>query len=76
MDFDLQEVSVSKAILRQSERVLLAVDSSKFDRKAPVFIAAIDSISTLITDKKVPEDCRACCEQSGTDIVYAGTEVD
>ncbi len=75
MDFDLQEVSVSKAILRQSERVLLAADSSKFDRKAPVFISAIDSISTLITDKKVPEDCRACCEQSGTDIVYADTEV-
>jgi len=74
MDFDMQEVSVSKAILRQSEHVILAADSSKFDRKAPVFIAALDSVSTFITDRTVPDECKAQCEGYGTEIVYAGVD--
>lgn len=71
MDFDMQEVSVSKAILRQSEQVILAADSSKFERKAPVFVASMSSISALITDRNVPEACKIQCDESGTEIVYA-----
>ncbi len=71
MDFDMQEVSVSQAILRQSEHVMLAADNSKFDRKAPVFIASMDRISTVITDLTVPDDCKARCQETGTEIVYA-----
>ncbi|WP_371157197.1 DeoR/GlpR family DNA-binding transcription regulator [Jannaschia sp. 2305UL9-9] len=74
MDFDMQEVSVSKAILHQSEQVLLAADSSKFDRKAPVFVASMESVTKFITDRQVPEDCSAQCELSGTEIVYANTD--
>ncbi len=72
MDFDMQEVSVSKAILRQSEQVILAADNSKFDRKAPVFVASMDSVSTLVTDQMVPDECKTQCDLTGTEIVYAG----
>ena len=40
LDFDIHEVGVSKAVIAQSEVVLLASDSSKFERKAPARIAS------------------------------------
>jgi DeoR family glycerol-3-phosphate regulon repressor len=73
MDFDMQEVSVSKTIIRQSDHVMLVADNSKFDRKAPAFVASMQNISTIVTDKAVPADCKTQCEVSGTDIVYASS---
>ena len=71
MDFDMQEVSVSKTIIRQSDHVILVADNSKFDRKAPAFVASMQNISTIITDKAMPLECAAQCDVSGTNIVYA-----
>lgn len=71
MDFDMQEVSVSKTIIRQSDHVILVADSSKFDRKAPAFVASMQNISTIVTDKEMPPECAAQCDASGTNIVYA-----
>jgi len=70
MDFDMQEVGVSKAIIRHSDQVFLVADSSKFDRKAPVRIATMQDISTVFTDRRVPPECVAQCEVSGTNIIY------
>ncbi|MFK7876173.1 MAG: DeoR/GlpR family DNA-binding transcription regulator [Paracoccaceae bacterium] len=71
MDFDLQEVSVSKTIIRQSAHVVLVADASKFERKAPAFVASVDDVATFVTDQPVPDDCQAQCERSGTHILYA-----
>lgn len=71
MDFDVQEVSVSKTIIRQSDHVMLVADHSKFDRKAPAFVASMKNIATVITDKPVPEECKSQCDLFGTDIVYS-----
>lgn len=74
MDFDMQEVSVSKTVIAQSDKVILAADSSKFERKAPAFVAGIDRLSAFITDKLVPEDCKTQCDLHATEIVYAAGE--
>jgi len=63
-------VGVSKAIIRHSDQVFLVADSSKFDRKAPVRIATMQDISTVFTDRRVPPECVAQCEVSGTNIIY------
>ena len=73
MDFDMQEVSVSKAIIQHTEHVILVADSSKFDRKAPAFVAPIEHISTLITDADLPPDCKLRCEAAGTEVVYSSS---
>ena len=70
MDFDMQEVSVSKAIIEQSDHVTLVADSSKFERKAPALVATMHDVSAIITDKKVPKDCEIQCRATGTEIVY------
>lgn len=71
MDFDMQEVGVSKAIIAHSDQVFLVADNSKFERKAPVRVATMGDIAAVFTDKSVPPECSAACEASGTKVVSA-----
>ena len=70
MDFDMQEVSVRKAIIEQSDQVTVVADGSKFERKAPALVATMQDVSMIVTDKKVPSDCEIQCGATGTEIVY------
>ena len=54
LDFDVQEVSVSQTILRQSRRSMLVADTSKFDRRAPVRIGSMAQVDTVFTDATLP----------------------
>ena len=50
LDFDLQEVRVSKAIIRQARKAFLVTDSSKFQRAAPVRIASLADLDAVFID--------------------------
>lgn len=69
LDFDIQEVAVSQAIIRQSRRTFLVADSSKFTRSAPARIASLSEIDTLFTDKPLHPDLARNCEIWGTNVV-------
>lgn len=71
LDFDIEEVGVSKAIIQQSETVILASDSSKFERKAPAKIASMADVSLFVTDNGLPPACADFCTKSGTKVLYA-----
>lgn len=71
LDFDIHEVGVSKAIIAQSEVVLLASDSSKFERKAPARIASIADVDKFVTDRGLPTACARFCAEVGTKVIYA-----
>lgn len=68
LDFDVQEVSVSKAIIRQSRNTFLVADHSKFQRHAPVKIASLQDISTIFTDRPLPDALTLKCQEWGTSI--------
>lgn len=69
LDFDIQEVGVSQAILRQSRRTFLVADQSKFQRSAPARIASLAAIDAFFTDRPLPPDLAARCAEWGTEIV-------
>jgi DeoR family glycerol-3-phosphate regulon repressor len=69
LDFDIQEVSVSQTILRQSRKTYLVADHTKFSRSAPVRIASLSDIDTFFTDRTLPPDLSALCETWGTQVV-------
>ena len=71
LDFDVQEVGVSKTIIRQSDKVLLASDSSKFERKAPARIASMADVDVFVTDRGLPENCANFCREAGTQVLFA-----
>ncbi len=54
LDFDYREVRVSRAIIDNSERVILAADHTKFGRSAMVRLGCISDIHELFTDRNPP----------------------
>ncbi|SES33939.1 transcriptional regulator, DeoR family [Tranquillimonas rosea] len=71
LDFDLQEVRVSRAIIRQSKRTFLVTDRSKFTRTAPVKIASLREIDAIFTDS-LPNALREQCGDWGTAVHDTG----
>ena len=64
LDYDYREVKVAQAIISNARKVILAADSTKFERTAPVRIAHLDQIDIFVTDScPRPEIRRICAEQ-------------
>ena len=71
LDFDLPEVRVSRAIIRQSRQVFLVTDASKLNRSAPVRLASLSEIDVVFTDTGFPEDLDRKCRDWETEIRIA-----
>ena len=71
LDFDLPEVRVSRAIIRQSRRTYLVVDGSKLERSAPVRLASLAEIDAVFTDRPLPDAMMKRCEDWGTEVHVA-----
>ncbi len=72
LDFDFQEVGVSKTIIRRSDNVFLVADTSKFDRKAPAKIGALAQMDIFFTDAPPPAACARMCHAAGTRLEIVG----
>ncbi|MGR3469448.1 MAG: DeoR/GlpR family DNA-binding transcription regulator [Paracoccus sp. (in: a-proteobacteria)] len=71
LDFDIREVGVSQAILRQSRRTFLVADHSKFARSAPARIASLAELDCLFTDRPLPPDLARSCDEWQTRVVLS-----
>jgi DeoR family glycerol-3-phosphate regulon repressor len=72
LDYDLREAAVARAIIENARNVILAVDSTKFGRAAPVCIGRLDQIDTLVTDRACPDELRKLCIAKGVQLFIAG----
>jgi DeoR family glycerol-3-phosphate regulon repressor len=75
LDFDYHEVRVSQAMLRQSRKVFLVADHSKFNRNALVRLGDLSQIHALFTDLPVPDELRPVLEEAKTEVHVACEEV-
>ena len=66
LDFDMAEVHVSRAILRQARQVFLVIDGSKVDRPAPVRLASLSQMDVVFTDRPLPDALMAKCAEWDT----------
>ena len=71
LDFDLAEVRVSKAIIRQARRTYLVADHSKLGRSAPARLASLAEVDRLFTDKALPPDLARRCAEWGLEVSLA-----
>ena len=55
LDFDYHEVQVKRAIMENSQTTILAVDHSKFSRKAMVRLGSLSEIEHLLTNRLPPD---------------------
>lgn len=69
LDFDAQEVLVSRTAIGRSRNILVVADHQKFQRKAPLKICSLAEVSTLFTDGNFPEKLAASCRVWGTQVI-------
>ncbi|MFC3080472.1 DeoR/GlpR family DNA-binding transcription regulator [Phenylobacterium terrae] len=72
LDFDMNEVQVSQAIIQNARQVVLAADSSKLGRPAPVRIGHIGEVSVFVTDKLASPTLLSVCESHEVRVVQTG----
>lgn len=71
LDFDLQEVGVSRAAIARARRSVLVADHSKFTRSAPIRIASLADVSSMVTDRALALTLAKQAQDWGTQIVVA-----
>ncbi len=69
LDFDFREVKVARAILSNAKHVILAADSSKHERTAPVRIGHVSQIHSFVTDRLPSENFRKLLEKHEVRII-------
>ncbi|MGB0497771.1 MAG: DeoR/GlpR family DNA-binding transcription regulator [Rubricella sp.] len=66
LDYDMDEVRVSRAILENARAITLAVDHTKFGRSAPVRIGNVSEIDRIVTDAPPPSRFAEHCAATET----------
>lgn len=62
-DFDLAEIQLCRAMMAGTQHVIAALDSTKLSRRAPVRLARLTHVHTLVTDAGAPDwAARFCAE--------------
>lgn len=63
LDFDVQEVGVSQAIVARARTTYLVADHSKFERSAPARICSLEELDGFFTDRALPAETAAKCKE-------------
>lgn len=69
LDFDLQEVHATKAIIRQSKSTFVVADQSKIRRSAPGKIGNLAQANALFTDGPLPDEIAQAVQGHDTEVV-------
>jgi DeoR family glycerol-3-phosphate regulon repressor len=69
LDFDGQEVMVSKTAIQRSREVMIVADHLKLTRKAPLTICSLSNVDVLLTDGKLSPTLTANCDSWGCRLV-------
>ena len=71
LDFDMAEVRVSRAILRQARERWLVTDVTKLARTAPIRVVSLADMDAVFTDRALPAPLQALCDDAATRTVVA-----
>jgi len=71
MDFDYEDVLVSKAIFNHCRKLILVAVNFKFDSTAPMLIGNISEVDILVTNFKPPTEIINICNTNNIEIVIA-----
>lgn len=71
LDYDFREVRVAQAIIKNARHVILVADGMKLERKAPIRIASIAEIDTIVTDREFPAALQEICDQENVEVLVS-----
>ena len=73
MDFDSEEVIVSKAIFENCRKLILVADNLKFERTAPMLIGNISEIDILVTNIQPSPEIIKICNKNNVEIIVVSS---
>ncbi|MEM9435199.1 MAG: DeoR/GlpR family DNA-binding transcription regulator, partial [Pseudomonadota bacterium] len=73
-DYDLAEVQVCRAMMAGARHTILALDSGKFSRSAPVRLGDLEQVNTVVTDDGLPPWVGELCARKDIDLIIAKTK--
>lgn len=68
---NIEEAHLNQIMIEISQKVIVVADSSKFQRRGFAFIAGINKIHALITDKGIPAEEKSKLESIGIEVIIA-----
>ena len=71
LDFDHDELMVTKTIYEQSRKIILIADANKFERKAPYVTAHLKDVDTFVTDKKPSKEIINICKKNNVELIIS-----
>ena len=69
---NMQEAEFSRAVMGQAQTRMVAADSAKFGRWAPIVVADASSFDMLVADEAPPEAIAAMLKRADIELVLAG----
>lgn len=66
------ERSTKSALIRAVDRVVLVADHTKLRAQAPVWLAGLDVVDVLVTDRPVPPAMERACARAGVRVIAGG----
>ncbi len=76
LDYDHQEIRSAQAVIRNSRRVFLLADQSKFGRRAMMKVGSLDDIDHLFTDAPPPLEFQPAIDASELQLHVAERDLD
>ena len=71
LDYDVREVRVAQAIIKNARSVILVADAMKFDRNAPVRIGSVADVDYFICDKQPSDLLMQICHENDVQVRVA-----
>ncbi len=71
LDYDIREVRVTQAIIKNARSVILVTDASKFQRKAPVRLGNVSQLDYVVTDLQPPGEFSKICGENRVNLIVA-----
>jgi DeoR/GlpR family transcriptional regulator of sugar metabolism len=71
-DSSMYETDTKRAFIKKSDTVYLLADSDKFNKTAPYFLADMESIDYIVTDKSNPDFNWHLLESKSVETLFAG----
>jgi DeoR family transcriptional regulator of aga operon len=68
---ELEEATISQAMIRNAKRVIVVADSKKIGQTNPALICQLTAIHTLVTDEDLPKDVHEQLLARGIEVVIA-----
>ena len=73
LEFDIEEVRTSRAILQNAKRTIVVADSHKFGRRAMNRIGSLSEVTTLVTDRAPVGVFATMIDSAGIDLRVAAS---